>query len=297
MERIDERQEVNQVAATYIMPRPLTAEGIINKALWTVFVILILAVLSTFFVEDVPDAVIDIRQLAIDGLWLILCSFTIGELLKQIYRNKGRSTQEYKTVKAEAEKELESLTTGELSVRREYCKAYEDDEYNRCFERLLCAAGITADEYKKYAYLTENELKKRFTALSKYQRKVIAKIHKLKPIYYDPSFFLSSTTAEGRRAPSQMYNADAENTRNTLTSIATTAVSSLCALSFAGDIIFSFSLATLVAAIVKITTIMIFGSFKAVFGWNLSMRTEINRYNVIVKECRNLKAFAKSKEV
>ena len=296
MERIEER-EYNQVSATYIMPRPITVESIINKSLWTVFVVLILAVLSTFFVEDVPDAIVDLQQLAIDGLWLILCGFTIGELLKQIYRNKGRSTQEYKTVKAEADKELESLTTEELAVRREYCKAYEDDEYNRCFERLLFAAGITEEQYKKYAYLTAKELKRRFPELSKYQRKTIAEINRLKPIYYDPSFFLSMSQSEGRQSPSQMYNADKENKRNTLTSVLTSCVSSLCALSFAGDIIFSFSLATLVAAIVKVTTIIIFGSFKAVFGWNLAMGTEFSRYNVIIKECRNLKAFAKNKEV
>lgn len=292
-----ERIEINENQAnlphntTYVLPRPLTAESIINKALWAVFTLLILAVVATFFVEDIPNAVIDARQFAIDGLWLILCGFTIGELLKQIYRNKARGTAEYKQAKADADEQLASLTTDELSARQAYCKAYEENEYNACFDRLLIMAGITKDEYKQYAHLDGKELKKRYPHLSKMQRTAIVRLTELKPIYYDPSFFLSAAQGYGRHAPSQLYNADAENKRNTFTSFFTTAISSLCALSFAGDIIFSFSLATLVAAVVKVATILIFGSFKAIFGWNLAMRTEINRYNVIVKECRNLKAF------
>jgi hypothetical protein len=298
MERIeiDERQE-RGVAATYILPQPLTAESIINKALWTVFAVLLIAVISTFFVEDIPDAIIDARAFAIDGLWLALCGFAIGELLKQIFRNKGRSTEEYRKVKKDADDELTGLTTDELSVRQDYCKHYEDEEYSRCFERLLVIAGITKDEYKQYAHLSDAELKKKFPKLPKAQRAAIVKLNRLKPLFYDPSFFLSAEQGYRRAAPSQLYNADTENKRNTLTSIFLTAISSLCALSFVGTIVFSFSLATLVAAVVKVATILFLGSFKAVFGWNLAMRTEINRYSVIIKECKNLKAFAKNKEV
>lgn len=300
MERIEinENKADLQPNTTYILPRPLTAESIINKALWVIFALLIFVVVSTFFVEDIPNVVVDVRQIAIDGLWLMLCSFTIGELVKQIYRNKGRSTEEYKKAKENADQELASLTTDELSARREYCKKYEQDEYNRCFERLLCTAGLTKDEYKKYAHMDAKELKKRFPELSKMQRVAIDRLNRLKPIHYDTSFFLAGEHLGKRQAPSEMYNVSVALNRNTLQSIFMTAAGGLCAVSFAGEIIFSFSQAALIAAVIKIATILIFGSFKAVFGWNLAMRTEINRYSVIVKECRNLKAFyaAKAKE-
>jgi hypothetical protein len=83
-----------------------------------------------------------------------------------------------------------------------------------------------------------------------------------------------------------------------LSSIVTTFLSSLCAVTIAGDLIFSFTIAALFSAIVKITITVIVGSFKAMFGWNLSMVTEINHYLITVKECKNLKAFyaAKLKE-
>jgi hypothetical protein len=41
---------------------------------------------------------------------------------------------------------------------------------------------------------------------------------------------------------------------------------------------------------------VLFGSMKATFGWNLSMVTEIGRYEVIVTETGNLKAWFKARK-
>ncbi len=274
---------------TYVLPKPITAESVIDKALWGTFFILIIAVMATFFVKDIPSVIVDARQIAIDGLWLMLCSFAIGELIKQIYRNRGKSTKEYKSAKTAADNELASLTTEELSVRAEYCAEYENDEYRRCFERLLATAGISMEEYQQYSTMSRKELKRQ--KLSKLQINCIEKLNNLKHIHYDPSFFLYGAHLNGRRAPSEMYNADAENRHNTIQSIFMSIAGSFCAVSLAGEILFSFSQAALIAAVLKITTIIIFASFKAVFGWNLSMRTDMGRFNIIVKECRALKAW------
>ena len=276
---------------TYILPKKLTAEAVINKALWTTFYILIIAVFATFFVEDVPNVIVDARQIAIDGLWLMLCSFSIGELVKQIYRNKGRETKEYKDAKASADEALIALTTDELYARTEYCKEYENNEYMRSFECLLATAGLSKDEYQQYVAMSKRELKRCKQKLSRLQVNSIYKLNNLTRIHYDPSFFLYGFHDGGRLSPSEMYDAEARNRNNTIKSVFFTIAGSLCATSMAGSIIFSFSQAALIAAVIKITTIIIFSYFKAVFGWNLSMRTEMGRYAVTVKECNALKAW------
>lgn len=288
MDRINDGL-IERSGNTYILPKSLTAESVINKALWTTFYILIIAVFATFFVEDVPNVIVDARQIAVDGLWLMMCSFAIGELVKQIYRNRGRATKEYKDAKEVADKELESLTTEELALRGEYCANYETEEYNRRFSCLLTTAGLTKESYQKYAGMTKRELKR--CKLSPLQVSSIHKLNNLQRIHYDPSFFLYGAHTNGSCAPSGMYNADAENRINTVKSILTSAIGSLCAASLAGELLFSFSQAALIAAVLKITTIIIFASFKAVFGWNLAMRTEMGRYAVLVKETRSLKAY------
>ena len=289
---------IENQSITYIMPKKVTAESVINKALWSTFYILIIAVFATFFVDDVPNVIVDARQIAIDGLWLMMCSFAIGELVKQIYRNRGKSTQEYKEAKREADNELSSLTTDELSARGKYCTEYETDEYNRCVERLLCTAGIDQKEYQQYASMSKKELKHCKPKLSKLQVNAIYKLNNLQRIHYDPSFFLYGSHANGRRSPSDMYNSETENRHDTIKSIFVSLAGSLCAVSLAGEIMFSFSQAALIAAALRIATIIVVVSFKAVRGWNLSMRTDMGRFAVIVKECRSLKSwFAKRQKI
>ena len=302
MERIEinENKPETQTNITYNLPRPLTAENVINKALWGVLALLVLAVLATFFVEDLPGVVLNIRDIARDSLWVMFCCYSIGELLKKIYRNKGRSTDEYATAKKAAQDALDSLTEDELAERNNYCREYEDKAFELVLSRRLTSIGISNDDYwEKYAGLTKKELQERYGAtLPKSTICALAKANKIKKMAYDPSFFLSTVHTEMGLSPSQMYNSHKEDVRDTISSIGTTFISSLCAVSIAGDLIFSFGTAALFAAIIKITITVIVGSFKATRGWNLAMVTEINHYLITVKECKNLKAYcaAKAKE-
>ena len=292
MERIPETATVKN--EYYITRKTINAEATINKLLWGMFIILMVSVLATFFVTDLPEVVLSIRQMAIDGVWIMISCYSSGELLKRIFRNKGRSTDEYKDARKKANEALDSLTAEELLARQEYCTAYENQVYEQQYNRLLMQLDVDKETFaEKYALLSKKELKEKYPELTKGQRALIAQLNHLKRPHYDPSFFLSTFQAPAGQSPSEMHNADKEDLKNMGISGVLTLFTSFCAVTFAGDLIFSFSAAVLLSAIVKIAVTAIFGAIKATFGWNLSMRTDIARYTVIVKECANLKNWYK----
>ena len=292
MERIPETTNIPITNNYFVKENKLFAESVINKALWTVLVFLVLSVLVTFFVEDLPGFAFDLRNMAIEGIWIMVCCYSIGEVVKRIFRNKGKATEEYKKARQTAQEALASLTMEELAARQEYCTWYENKVYNTELTRLLDKIGMTEEEYKeKYYLLSRKELKKKFKDMPKKQLDTLSEICKLERIEYNPSFFLTTAHMRNGGSPSSMYNSDREDKRNSVTSMGTSVLSGICAVTFAGDLILSFSLAVLFAAIVKITITAIFASFKANFGWNLSMYTDIGHFTLQDKEVQNLKAW------
>lgn len=282
---------------TYILKKPTTSEGIINNALMFLLAVLIVAVCASFFTEELPGIKFDMKTLARDGAWLMLSSYAIGELIKRIFRNKGRMTDRYGEAKKKAKEALESLTPEELAMRNEYCREYEGTMYKLELDRILAALAITEEEWReKYAFRDKAELKALYPDMPKKALQLILSANAIKRANYDPSFFLSTSHTRNGLSPSQMYDADKKDLRNSLSSIVTTALGGVCAVKMAGDLIFSFSIATLFSFLMKFTTMVLFGSMKATFGWNLSMVTEIGRYEVIVTETGNLKAWFKARK-
>ena len=280
----------------YVTQKTVSSETVINKFLWVLFVVIIVSMIATFFVKDVPNAVFEFRKLAADGLWVMVSSYSAGELLKRIFRNKAKSTKEYKEAKKEAENALSSLTDEERDAAIDYCNWYEYNVYTKELHWLLARLNITEAEYlTKYALLNKQELKKVYPNLKKEEVKILCKIRKIKRIKYDPSFFISTIQLPTGLSPSQMYNANREDKVNTIVSLCLTLILSFCALSFAETLVLSFSLKVVLSAIVKMTVTVIFSGLKASFGWNLSMQTDLGHYAVVVKEVASLKNWYKRK--
>ena len=274
-------------------PKKLKSSEIINKTLYGAIALLLVAILSTFFVEEIPGFVLDFRSIAIDAVWIMAASYTIGELFKLIFINKAKATEEYAKAKDMAENALNSLTSFELEHRAEYCKAYSEDLYNRHLKRLLSNIDVTEEEYmEKYHLLNYRELKAKYGLdVPKVKLKELAKINHLKRCDYNPEFFSATIDKDGNLVPSQMYDEDKENRKNRITTAFTSMASGFFCVTFAGNFIFSFSIAALFMAIVKITSVIIFASLKANFGWNLVMKTSISKYLLKVREVKNLKHY------
>ena len=90
-------------------------------------------------------------------------------------------------------------------------------------------------------------------------------------------------------SPSQMFNPGKAEARERLVSVVLTTISSFFAVSLVGELIFSFSIAVLFAAVIKATVTILLGAFKADFGWKLAMHIEVGKFMLVAKECANLK--------
>ena len=276
---------------------PSKAEEIMNRVLYAVVVLLLVCVLSTFFVKKLPYFVLDLRAMAIDSIWLMACCYAVGELVKLIFFNKGKCTVDYEKAKDGAEIALNSLTMEEKAVREEYCQNYAKGVYERKKALLLSNARVSEEEYnEKYALLTRKELKMRYkNELSKIQRKLLVEASKLRLREYDPAFLMSIDEQESELMPSEMFNAKKDDKINKVKSAVLSVVSSFFCVTLAGELIFSFSPSVLFMAVIKVTSVMIFSSFKATFGWNMAMYTEICRYKLQVREVGNLKQYYEKK--
>lgn len=292
MEKLERKTEGLNVTYAPVVKEQKTSEEIINKVLYVIVAILFCAVLSTYFVEDLPDFVPEVRGIAIDAIWLILCCYTIGELVKRIFINKARSTVEYQKAKETTKTALEGLTEEELERRGEYCAAYEEEVYAAELKRLLKNANISEEDYEgKYRLLTVKEIKVLYpnNGLSKKQLSDLKEINRLKRVRYNPAFLMTTVSISSARSPSEMYDSERELRRNSFTSAITSIVSGFFGATFAGELIFSFSSAILFAAVVKITITLITAALKANFGWNCAMKTEINRFLLQQTEVKKLK--------
>lgn len=296
--KLDEIEKTNalrpsvNISVTQKAPSSLRSENIINRTLYAIVVLLFVAVVSTYFVKDLPGIVLDIRNKAIDALWLMVCVYAIGELVKHIYSNKARTTEEFLSARKNAKTKILSITPEEGTRLGEYCTSYEDAIYDAAVTRILKDAGIEKKDFDdKYLSLKTKEIKTRYPSddLTKEQLKTIKRANAVKRVHYDPSFLKSTMELSESSSPSEMYNAKKEDRRNMISSAFTSALSGLFGVTFAGELIFSFSLVVLFSAIVKITLTLAYTSKKANFGWNLVMRTEISRYELQSTETDNFK--------
>lgn len=288
-------QPQNITYAPVIKQKKSISEAGINTMLWIVLGVLFLAMGATYFVEELPNIVLEPKMLVKDAIWVAVGGFSISELAKRIFINKAHFSQEYKQAVKEYKESVSTLTDDELNSRSEYCKEYEENVYITERNRMLLDAYIPVDVYEEqYRKLNVDALKKE--GLTKRQIKTLKSVNALKRIHYNPDFLNSSRTTGTKYSPSDMYDVTREDRVNTIFSAIFTVFGCLFCVSLMGDLVFSFSKAALFTAIVKLTFTLITVATKAVFGWNLVMRTEINRLETQKEEVLNLKRWFKEKQ-
>lgn len=292
VEKIPETMAKTQTItyAPVIKQKKTMSEGGINTLLLIAMIVLFVAMGATYFVEELPDIVFEPKMLVKDALWVAICGFSISEIAKRMFVNKAHYTAEYKQAVKESKESFATLTDEELNSRAEYCKAYEEAVYYTERNRMLQDAHISIEDYENLYCGKDIEVSERLT---KRQVKTLKAVSKLKRIHYDSDFLNSSRATNTRYSPSDMYNATREDKVNSISSAIFTVLGCLFCVSLMGDLVFSFSKAALFTAIVKITFTLIIVTTKAVFGWNLVMRTEINRLEVQKEEVENLKRWYK----
>lgn len=262
----------------------------LNTVLWIVAIIILLGIVATYFVEELPGFVFDLRNISGQVVFVFLGGFALGELFKQIAINKAHDSDEYKGAKKYAEKELDKISGTMQEGINAYCSAVAHQRYTVARNAILDKAKIPVDEYeRKYITLSKSEILKRYPdcGLSKKQLQAIKAANAVKRQIYEPDFLQSVVVEESELVPSKRFNTRKKNLLNTIYSIGLGAIGTMFAVSLASQLIFAFSPAVLFVAVIKILTIIITIAFKFNFGWNLVMVDEINRLALQAKEAQN----------
>jgi hypothetical protein len=298
VEKIPETMEKPQTI-TYapVIKQKKTTENIaINATLWVSVIVVFISVISTYFVQELPNVVLEPKTIVKNALWIAIGGYAIGELMKTIFANKARNSLEYKTTLKETKEALDSLTEEEINSREEYCKAYEENVYYTTRDRMLRDANIDIDVFEEnYSKLSARDLRKPDVKLSKRQVKALKAVYKLKRIHYDADFLTMTVETNIKYAPSDMHNMERENRINSIYSAVCALIGCLFCVSLVGELVFSFSTAILLAAIFKTIFLVLMITSRATFGWNNVMKTGINRLVVQRSEAVSLKRWYKEK--
>ena len=169
----------------------------------------------------------------------------------------------------------------------EYCRAYELNALKEDRERVLFPVGLSVEVFdEKYKAKSVFYLLKNNKELSIKQIIAVAKANAIKIEYYNADFLRSTVYSRRRKSPSAQHDTDTKNFAYNIRSFVMGFLGCAFAVSIAKDLIFSFSMAAIVAALIKIAVIVISGAFALSFGWNLIMITEINRLQLQASEAQ-----------
>lgn len=253
-----------------------------------VTVVIFVAIIASYFVMIDPAAEISVQEITVEVVWMLAGTVSIGELIKQYNRNRGRRTESYKAAETEAREKMKALCDSPYRIRvSEYCKSYTDETITLYREHQLHIVGITLDEYKKN-YLGRGVrdllafVKKKEISMEQYR--AIRRCNKIKIKAYDPNFITSFNASFSLdKTPSQMFDADRADKINMVKSLILSFVSAIFVGRLFTNIVLNFTAAAIFSAIIKVIMILINTAFKASFGWNLA-QMEIQRNKLRASE-------------
>ena len=296
LDMIPEREEKpanTTVYQTIVKPQRIknvSREALVNGVLIAIVAVLLLGILATYFVEDLPDVVVDIRKVSKQALWVFIGGYAIGELLKIVFVNRARTSTEYKDAKSEAATALAEIVAQKKSDKiNEYCEWYERTLYESNQKLALSGSNISFETFQeKYMALSKKEISAKYPqdALTKAQFKAIKRANKVKMEKYDPEFLLSTQDSLAQRVPSKRFNARERNITNTILSAVFGAVSSLFCISFVSEIIFNMSKEILLSALVKLVVLTLCVALKLIFANSIVFDTEIGRFELQKTEAK-----------
>jgi hypothetical protein len=284
MEHIPIKQVETPVTNNYYVtekPKKSPAE-VVDFAMTSIFVVLIIAIVSTYFVNFNVGAMINLKKVTWQAFWVWLASYCTGELAKRIFRRKGEKTEEYKQAEEEANTAIKTLNESEyLAYAPSYCKHVTEKTMDRYRRHQLTIVGIQLDTFKE-KYLGKGRLylfrKMMKGELSNMQRKAINRCNHLKTKAYDPRFITSYSSEDNSSlTPQQWYDTKLAERKDAVRSFIFSAGAAFGVCGIFYDFIVAFSAEAIIAAVVKIIIMATSCALKANFGWNLS----------IMEICRN----------
>ena len=265
-------------------PKQNTINGIL---IGSAFFILITVILS-FFADLNIFTDISLKEFSTSALWVFVGSYSVSSILKQIGINRAKATQEYIEQKETTKQEMQKMAkNGAFIHADEYCRAYELNVMREEREQVLVPVGLTIKMFdEKYKAKSVFYLIKNNKELSFKQLIAVSKANAVKLEYYNSDFLRRTVYSKRKKSPSAQYDTDSKNFSYDVRSFIMGLLGCAFAVSLTKDLVFSFSIKAVIAALIKLAIIVISGAFAIKFGWNLIMKTELNRLKLQVEEAQ-----------
>lgn len=300
MEKLPVKEE--KLDVTVINKPKKNTTAFVDGLLTVIDIVIFTALIASYLVVFDMSGSFSVKEITFNTVWFAAGTVSVGMLTKKIARNKGRSTQEYAEADKKANAAIEKLSRSEYAGQVPgYCADYTDKVIKRERAQYLSVVGLTVTDYeKRFIGLERKELKGLITngEINRKQYRAICRCNKVRVKAYDPNFILSfKSEIDSGKSPSSMYNTEREDRLDTAKSILTTLVSSVFVCSLVSDVVLNLSKEVIIAAVIKIITMLIYIAFKTSFGWNMSQK-EIKRNELRASEaeacakwCRENSAF------
>jgi len=281
-------EDKNVPNVTVINKPKKNTNAFVDGLLTIIDIIIFTALIASYLVVFDMSGSFSVKEITFNTVWFAAGTVSVGMLTKKIARNKGRSTQEYAEADKKANAAIEKLSGSEYAGQVPgYCAEYTDKVIKRERAQYLSVVGLTVTDYeKRFIGLERKELKGLVTngEINRKQYLAIRRCDKVRVKAYDPNFILSfKSEIDSGKSPSSMYNTEREDRLDTAKSILTTLVSSVFVCSLVSDVVLNLSKEVIIAAVIKIITMLIYIAFKTSFGWNMS-RKEIQRNELRASE-------------
>lgn len=246
-----------------------------------IVVVIMLYVIPISFGTD-----FSLKKIGYEGLILYFATVFISLLSRSFSRRKGRNTPQFIAAYKKVEENNQIIIdNGYSACISEYCRKWEEAELRSERIKVLSSVGISVEEFEsKYIKYNKKELKERYPELSADELKTIAAAKRVKRLKYDESYLTVINKAYGRHSPSGGFKTQTMEKINTARIMLTTAITSVFSASLIFKVVADPSWETIVVCAVKVITIIVFGVFNMVDGFNLSAVRETRELNEKAEE-------------
>lgn len=278
-----------------VVKKPPTQKTV-NTILLVAAAIIFIVIIASYFVDLNIFAYVTFKELTTGAILIFIGSYSISSIFKQISINRAKQSVEYLEQKEKTKETLKKyVDNGDLIEVDAYCKAWEEKTLIIERERHLKPVGITYERFlNKYLAKSFFWLRKNCKDLSMKQIIAITQANSVKIQSYDADFLRYTIHTTINKSPSKRFDVERKNMYHIIKTIIFMIMGSFFAYSITQDLVVSFSIASVIAAGIKVAIIFISVAFATSFGWNLIMVTEINRLKLQEGEAEACAKWAKA---
>lgn len=244
----------------------------LSKALILCIVSVIILVAFTFLVDIAFDeGSVDFGLHGANAVLLTVCTVVVSLIAISWGKMRGEDTAAHKTAEVRIERNIDDINgNGFAAMTTEYCRAWEEDVYNRRISDILRPFKITTEQFAELRLYRTKDLKEYHEELTKLQIDAIKRAKRVKKPHYNEGYLLTSSHVKGDiSSPSNSMTTGQRSAFLIMSRVITAVLMSMLVVSFSVSLITDLSIATLIACAIKIITLVASSITSAYSGYTL----------------------------